>query len=264
MEKWADYCISKASFNNQERRYTSFYVKADKGDTLGDGAERERNWVVQKLKAGYSFCTVTRLTKSGKWKKVSDVNFKNGAIQLNAKLPDLLTKRKTFLSYYHNDDQAHKVGFENRFGDLIVNKSVGDGDIDSDVQDEYIKQLIQKGYLSDTTVLIVLVGKNTKDRKHVDWEISGALDLKVGDHYVGLIGILLPDHPDYGKDTYKASNLPKRLAANVESGYAELLDWTTDRIKMQKRIEDAFSARKTKTHKRVNRAVKQKQRNTGS
>lgn len=264
MEKWADYCISKASFNNQERRFTGFYVMSDNGDSLGEGEERERNWVAQKLKAGYFFCTITKLAKSGKWKKLSDVTFKNGAIQLCAKLPDQLTKRKTFLSYYHKDDQDNKEKFENRFSDLIVNKSVGDGDIDSDIQDTYIKQLIQKGYLSDTTVLIVLVGKNTKDRKHVDWEISGALDLKVGDHYAGLIGILLPDHPDYGKDTYTPSNLPKRLAANVESGYAKLYDWNTDRVKMQKRIEDAFSARKSRADKRVNRAVKQKQRNTGS
>lgn len=58
--------------------------------------------------------------------------------------------------------------------------------------------------MADTTVLVVLVDPKTKCRMHVDWEISSALSTKVGDS--GLLGILLPSHPDYGKEkfnTYK-------------------------------------------------------------
>jgi hypothetical protein len=165
------------------------------------------------------------------------------------------------VSYYHHDDQTYREIYENLYNDLIVSKSVEAGDIDSENKGEYIKQLIQKEYLSDTTVLVVLVGPNTKCRKHIDWEISGALDLKVGDRYAGLIGILLPNHPDFGSDKYHASNLPERLAANVKSGYAILRDWTEDRVEMQKWIEEAYSNR-SKIYKIENKSIPQMERNT--
>jgi hypothetical protein len=82
------------------------------------------------------------------------------------------TKHNVFLSYYHADDQSDKDKFEELFGDIFFNNSVGDGDIDDDLSTDYIKRLIQKGYLTNTSVLVVLVGKNTHKRKHVDWEIS--------------------------------------------------------------------------------------------
>lgn len=37
----------------------------------------------------------------------------------------------------------------------------------------------------------------------MDWEISGALNYKVGDHYAGLLGIVLPNHPDYEKPIHE-------------------------------------------------------------
>jgi hypothetical protein len=173
----------------------------------------------------------------------------------------VLTKRKTFVSYYHHDDQYYRDQFENLFGDLMIIKSVEDGDINSDNSHQYIKQLIQKEYLSDTTVLVVLVGPKTKCRKHIDWEISGAISTRVGGNS-GLIGILLPTHPDFGPGKkYNPNKLPKRLAANLSSGYAELYDWSDDRIKMQQMIEAAFS-RKSEIEKRKNQSIPQMQKNT--
>lgn len=172
------------------------------------------------------------------------------------------TKRKTFISYFHKDDEDYKDKFERLTSDLIVNKSVGDGDISGDNSDDYIKKLIQDGYLRDTTVLVVLVGAKTKCRKHVDWEISGALDLKVGDSYAGLFGILLPTHPDFKKPGRPLNNVPKRLAENIKTGYAEIIDWTDDRKALQSAIESAYSRRKNELDKRVNRAIPQMQKNT--
>ena len=167
-------------------------------------------------------------------------------------LPLFQIKRKTFISYYHKDDQAYKEKFVNLTSDLIVNKSVEDGDINSDVSDEYIKQLIQNGFLYDTTVLIVLIGNKTKCRKHVDWEISGALNLKVGDQYAGLLGLLLPTHVDYGKETYSLSNIPVRLVDNLNSGYASIQDYTLDRKKIQSYIETVFKNRISISEKLIN------------
>lgn len=142
--------------------------------------------------------------------------------------------------------------FENIFRDLIVSKSVEEGDIDSDNSDEYIKQLIQKDYLSDTTVLVVLIGPKTKCRKHVDWEISGALNYKVGDKYAGLLGIVLPTHPDFKKNKVTSSNYPVRLNDNLGTGYAIVKDWTENRVLLQQYIEEAFSLRSTKAEQRIN------------
>jgi hypothetical protein len=109
--------------------------------------------------------------------------------------------------------------------------------------------------LCDTTVLVVLIGPKTKYRKHVDWEISGALNLKVGDKFAGLLGIKLPTHPDYGTGQTTYDLIPGRLADNFKSGYAVIRDWTEDRVKMQEYIEHAFANRTTNAENRENSRI---------
>lgn len=154
------------------------------------------------------------------------------------------TKRKVFISFYHKDDEFYRKRFEELFGHLFINKSVKDGDINTDVSTEYIKRLIQNNYISDTSVLVVLVGAKTYCRKHVDWEISAALSKKAGG-YSGLIGLRLPTHPDFGKNNYKPENIPSRLVENLESGYAKLYDWHENEISIQRIIDEAFNAKNT-------------------
>ena len=77
-----------------------------------------------------------------------------------------VTKHKVFVSYYHNDDQVYKNYIDDNFKDKIINKSVMNNDINSDNGDEYIKRLIREDYISDSSVVVVLVGKNTKTRKY--------------------------------------------------------------------------------------------------
>lgn len=139
------------------------------------------------------------------------------------------TRHKVFISYYHRDDQVYRDQFEARYGHLFISKSVRPGDIDSDVSAEYIKRLIREDYITDSSVIAVLVGPNTKLRKHVDWEISAGLSGKAGG-YSGLIGILSPSfpleaNPFTGRLEYRSSDLPDRLADNVRSGYAAVYVW---------------------------------------
>lgn len=152
----------------------------------------------------------------------------------------MLIKHKTFISYYHKDDNVWRERFEVLFRDIIINKSVGLGEIASDNSAEYIRHLIQQNYLSDSTVMIVLIGPNTWGRKHVDWEIYGALDHRVGDKYAGLIGILLPTHPDFYSNCYNEAIVPARLADNQKSGYAKIHNWTEDVSLMKKYIDQAM------------------------
>jgi hypothetical protein len=258
MDKWADYCVSQIKWNDSGKRIEEFIVHEDNGDTLSSGINRDRNWVIQKLNKSKTFCTI-QYNEKGKWNKTSSIRLDNGALKWNdSSLPLIQTKRKTFISYYHKDNQDSKESFQNLTSDLTVNKSVGDGDINSDVSDEYIKQLIQKGFLSDTTVLVVLIGTKTKCRMHVDWEISGALNLKIGESYAGLLGLLLPDHPDYASKKAKYDLMPSRLADNFKSGYAVIRDYTTDRKKIQEYIELAFMHRTNKSDKRDNSRIQMK------
>jgi len=255
MNKWADYCVSQIKWNESGKRIEEFIIHEDNGDTLSSGINRDRKWVTQKINSSKTFCTV-QYNEKGKWYKTSSIRIDSGALKWNdSSLPLIQTKRKVFISYYHKDDQNSKESFKNLTNDLIVNKSVEDGDINSDVSDEYIKQLIQKGFLSDTTVLVVLIGRNTKCRKHVDWEISGALNLKVGESYAGLLGLLLPGHPDYGTEKATYNLMPSRLADNLKSSYAVIRDYTTDRKKIQEYIELAFKNRTDKSDKRDNSRI---------
>lgn len=263
-----DYGITKITFNDKGIETISCAEIDSFKRQVGDFQTHDRNWFKQKLRWGNTFCKLSK-NKSGSYTIFNDsivYNPLRDIISLGGqgatKLPQNITKRKTFLSYSHKDE-LYKKYYENLFDDLIVNKSVQDGDIDSNNSDEYIKQLIQKEYLYDTTVLVVLLGAKTKHRKHIDWEISGALNYKVGDHYAGLLGIVLPTHPDYGKPNYQKNhfNFPKRFWANYESGYAVMIDWTEDRVFMQNAIEKAFRQRANNDKRR--NSIPQMQRNTG-
>ncbi len=272
MEKWADYLISKVLYNQAGDRIDKVIARKDNGDNVGDEIEMSRNTLIQHFASGKTFATITK-KPTGKWYKLTNVyyikNYYNDFISIIANptkdnlgdIPFYITKRKTFISYYHKDDEQKRIEFENLTDDIIVNKSVANNDIDSDNSDDYIKQLIQKEYLKDTTVLVVLIGNKTKCRKHVDWEISGALNYKVGNTYAGLLGLILPNHPDYGTGKATYDLMPARLADNFKTGYAVIADWTENRKTIQSHIELAFNRRSSLSDKRDNSRA-QMQKNT--
>jgi hypothetical protein len=251
-----EYFITKLSFREDGKLIEDVFAYEYDGTTLSDGEDHLRHWMVNRTNEGSQISILKpNPDEKDKWIRGKPFTYTNGYYTWEHKLPLNITKRKTFVSYYHKDNQNDRTKFANLFSDLIVSKSVEKDDIDSDNSDEYIKQLIQKDYLSDTTVLVVLIGPKTKCRMHVDWEISGALNLKVGDSNAGLLGILLPSHPDFetGKATH--SLMPARLDDNFKSGYAIIRDWTDDRVLMQSYIEEAFANRTAKADDRVNSRV---------
>lgn len=133
-------------------------------------------------------------------------------------------RHKVFVSYYHHDDQRYKNYIDLYLSKNIINKSVSQGEYDSNNSDEYIKRLIREDKVSDSSVVIVLVGLNTWRRKHVDWEIYAGLSGSVNGSS-GLIGIMLPEMrraPDGG---YYYNDMPGRLADNIRTGYAKFYDW---------------------------------------
>ena len=103
---------------------------------------------------------------------------------------------KVFISYHHGNDQGYKDDLV-EFGEqhsIFIDQSVDTGDIADSLSDERIREKIRDEYLKDSTVTIVLVGTETKRRKHVDWEIyssmyDGAINKKSGILVVNLPGI---------------------------------------------------------------------------
>lgn len=165
-----------------------------------------------------------------------------------------MTKHKLFISYYHKDDEKYRNRFEELFGDLFINKSVKIGDINEDVSTEYIKRLIREKYISDTSVVVVLIGQHTHCRKHVDWEISAGLL-----NNAGLVGLILPTHNCYKKENCSREDLPDRLVANLDTKYALLYDWTENRTSMKDIIEKTFENKVNKQENKVNPKKQMKQ-----
>jgi len=101
---------------------------------------------------------------------------------------------KVFISYHHANDQAYKEELLrlNRTYLMFIDGSVDTGDISDDLDDQAIRQKIRDEYLHDTTVTILLVGTETKNRKHVDWELySSMFDGKVNKKSAVIV-IMLP------------------------------------------------------------------------
>lgn len=167
-------------------------------------------------------------------------------------------KRKIFVSFHHAD-QALRDEFDERFGEHFISMSVDDGDIDSGNSDDHIKRLIQEDHIVNSSVVVALYGAQTKNRKHVDWEIYGGLTGKVGGHK-GLVVMLLPTFPVAPYDAFNNYNpaliypyLHPRTAANLASGYADLYYWPgmyTDRpgvtsVPMNEILQTAAQKRET-------------------
>ena len=153
---------------------------------------------------------------------------------------------KVFVSYHHANDQSYRNRFELLFGkhhNIIESRSVNIGAIHPNGNTEYVRQQIREGYISDATVIVVLIGTHTWQRKHVDWEIYAGLRHTPSNPRCGLLGIFLPSRSDFGKPRYNPKTIPPRLYDNLDNGFAEIYDWTKDPVSMQARIDAAFRRR---------------------
>ena len=152
-------------------------------------------------------------------------------------------RHKVFISFHH-EDQPYKDDLVEILEDHIVDKSVEDGDIDDNLQTNTIRQKIRDEFIRDASVTIVLVGPCTWQRKHVDWEIGSSLRDTKKNSRCGLLGILLPNHYDHGKQKYRCKLIPPRLADNCngDDPFALMYDWpgTWRAYNIRKWIHTAF------------------------
>jgi len=132
---------------------------------------------------------------------------------------------KVFVSYYHNSDQKFANEFRDFYGtnNALIDRSLPD-EIDSN-DDDYVLQQIRSKHLRDSTVTVVLIGRDTWSRKWVDWEIYSSLRPYGARTVNGLLGISLPGGalPPRFEDNYREEELFGRL---VQTGYAKLVHWS--------------------------------------
>lgn len=73
MEKWADYGISKVTYDDERTDIVRVEVREDKGDKFGPAAKWTRSEVVSAIERGKSFVTILR-SADNKWRKGQDVH----------------------------------------------------------------------------------------------------------------------------------------------------------------------------------------------
>ncbi len=136
-------------------------------------------------------------------------------------------RHKVFISY-HDEDRAYKKKFVRMMGNRVIDKSVEVNDIDdSRIETQTIRRKIRDDFIADATVTIVLIGPCTWRRKHVDWEIGSSLRKTKRNSRCGLLGILLPNHPDHGSGQFAPPLMPPRLTDNCKGDdpYAFVYSW---------------------------------------
>lgn len=145
---------------------------------------------------------------------------------------------KVFISYYHKDDQWYKEALV-KFGttnSIFIDASVDTGDIPDYLPDERIREIIRDKYLRDSTVTIVLIGTETKRRKHIDWEIyssmyDGAVNKKSGILIINLPGV--SDRCSVAHDYEKEivyPNIKSWTSINTRAEYERRYPYMPDRI----------------------------------
>lgn len=113
--------------------------------------------------------------------------------------------------------------------DLFNDVSVDTGNIDDGLPTDRIREVIRDDYLRSSTVTLVLVGTETKGRKHVDWEIYSSM-------YDGLInkksGIVVIQLPSTAPTYFTAAHEVEK-----QSIYPDCSSWTsiTDRAEYERR-----------------------------
>ena len=101
---------------------------------------------------------------------------------------------KVFVSFHHDNDQEYKdslvtLGVENK---IFIDGSVDLGEIPNDWTPQQIREFIRDEHLKDTSVTILLVGTETKNRKHIDWELFSSMYDGKNNKKSGILVINLP------------------------------------------------------------------------
>ncbi|MFZ2445994.1 MAG: TIR domain-containing protein [Syntrophobacteraceae bacterium] len=128
-------------------------------------------------------------------------------------------KRKIFVSYHRESDQAFWDEFSRVFSDVyeIVRDDSPQRGSPSEGPEKAVLR-IRRDLVNGTCCTVVLCGPETPSDARVDWEIKATLD-----EGHGLIGVNLPSSRPNPRGFIL---VPERLHENIASGYAMWFEWT--------------------------------------
>lgn len=102
---------------------------------------------------------------------------------------------RAFISYHHENDQDYKhhlTYLAREFGAFVDRSLPVTGIPDDDRSSESIRRQIRDEFLRDSQVTILLCGRETRGRKHIDWELkSSMIDGRIN-RQSGILVINLP------------------------------------------------------------------------
>ena len=101
---------------------------------------------------------------------------------------------KVFISYHHEEDQYYKdlLIDMNKWHGLFIDGSVDTGDIGETRDAQKIRRKIRDDFLRDTSVTILLCGRKTRYRKHIDWELASSMIDGQKNKKSGILVFMLP------------------------------------------------------------------------
>jgi hypothetical protein len=156
-------------------------------------------------------------------------------------------KHKVFVCYSHEDDKKYKDYIDLYLLQQSCNLSMSQANTGN--ASDYIKELIRKQHIDDTTVVVVLVGTTTRLKNYIDWEIFAGLSASTKGS-AGLLAIMLPDL-EFNQDWYSL-DMPDRLADNVKSGYAKVYSWSYAKDHFFDIVDKAYHDRVIHKNKMMN------------
>jgi len=142
--------------------------------------------------------------------------------------------RNVFISYSHRldqseaDDFCHKFSFEK---DVFSDRSLENIDI-GHLTDDTIKNNYIRPKIKNSSVTIVLIGKETGGRWWCDWEIYYSLLKTANNDRNALLGIRLPNKQHW---------VPARLEKNLHMG--KVIDMPRDYRTLENAIEEVYALR---------------------
>ena len=139
--------------------------------------------------------------------------------------------RNVFVSYAHRLDPDAADVFRGKFGNekmIFSDRSLDNLDI-GHLTDDTIKNNYIRPKITNSSVTIVLIGKETGGRWWVDWEIYYSLLKTVGNDRNGLLGIRIP---------YKEHSVPSRLEKNLHMG--KIIDMPREYRTLENAIEEVY------------------------
>lgn len=156
---------------------------------------------------------------------------------------------KVFISFHHANDQSYKdaiIRMNNSYG-IFHDMSVNTMGINDNLPTQRIRQIIRDDYLRDSTVTIVLVGTDTRRRKHVDWEIKSSMIDGSINKKSGILVIMLPStgctsyyaaHDKHGEKSFICPDIigwsAVETKTDAESRYPYLPDRILDNVIAEK------------------------------